>query len=81
MSMRNVMARQTARLKTKSGRAEFNKAAMVVATDDAPVYLSTYPGQLSRLPFTDSMHTLLVQRDPRKRDCCGTARDRQSTLK
>jgi len=42
------MARQTARrLKTKSGRAEFNKA-VVVATN-APVYLSTYPGQLFHL--------------------------------
>lgn len=38
------MARQTARrLKTKSGCAEFNKAATVAPTDDAPIYLSTYP--------------------------------------
>lgn len=27
------------------------------------------------------MHALLVQRDPRKRDCSGTTWDRQSTLK
>jgi len=40
------MARQTARrLKTKSGRAEFNKAAMVVATN-APVYLSAQVNSL-----------------------------------
>lgn len=43
------------------------------------IYLSGL--NFPRLPFTDSMHALLVQRDPRKRDCSSTTRDRQPALK
>lgn len=51
------MARQTARrLKTKSGRVEFNKAATVAATDDA----QTLPDYLPQVSTSTVFHLQTV---------------------